>query len=108
MRAEAPAVLHPAVRPVVLVGSVRPRFAPELFVEAALGFLDALGSRLRHRPRFAFALLVELALGFSQPRPAALTGPQLLGQLVAAGVAVELVLCRVDGLGVFEDLAREL
>jgi hypothetical protein len=44
MRAEAAAVLHPAMRPVVLVGSVGSRFAPELFVETALGFLDALRS----------------------------------------------------------------
>jgi hypothetical protein len=71
MRAEAAADLHPAMRPVVLVGSVRSRFG----------------------------LLVEAALGFSQPRPPALTGPQLLGQLVAAGVTVELALARAPGLG---------
>ena len=50
------------------------------------------------------ALRFELTFGLAQPRPPTLTG----GQLVAARVAVNLVLGRVDGLRRFEDLAREL
>jgi hypothetical protein len=38
----------------------------------------------------------------AQPRAADLAGAQLLGQLVAAGVAIELVLGRVDGVGFLE------
>ena len=65
--------------------------------------------RLRGTGRASFArCCFKLALGLAQPRPAAFAGAQLLGQLIAARVAVELVLGRVDGLGLFEDLAREL
>ena len=105
--AEAAPVLH-APGPVVLVGAVGAHLGPQLFIQAPLGFLEALAAAARHRPRLLRALLFELALGFAQPRPPTLAGAQLLGQLVAARVAVELVLGRVDGLGLFEDLAREL
>ena len=95
-------------RPVVLVGAVGAHLGPQLLVQAPLGLLEALAAAARNRPRLLRALLFELALGLAQPRPAALAGAQLLGQLVAARVAVELVLGRVDRLGLFEDLAREL
>ena len=95
-------------RAVVLVGAVGAHLGPQLLVQAPLGFLEALAAVARNRPRLLRALLFELALGFAQPRPTALAGAQLLGQFVAARVAVELVLGRVDGLGFFEDLAREL
>jgi hypothetical protein len=73
-----------------------------------LGLLEALGPVARIRPGLQGALLFETALGFAQPRAAALAGAQLLGQLVAAGLAVELVFGGVDRFGLFEDLAREL
>jgi hypothetical protein len=47
-------------------------------------------------------------LASRSPRPATLTGRQLLGQLVAARIAVELILGGVGGLGLLEDLARKL
>ena len=105
--AEAAPVLH-APAAVALVGAVGAHLAPQLFIQPPLGFLETLAAAARHRPRLLRALLFELALGFAQPRPPTLAGAQLLGQLVAARVAVELVLGRVDGLGFFEDLAREL
>ena len=92
----------------MLVGAVGAHLAPQLLVQAPLGFLEALAAAARHRPRLLRALLFELALGFAQPRPPPFAGAQLLGQFVAARVAVELVLGRVDRLGFFEDLAREL
>ncbi len=104
--AEAAPVLH-ASAAVVLVGAVGAQLAPQLLVQAPLGFLEPLGTAARHRPRLLSALRFELALGFAQPRPTTLAGAQLLGQFIAARVAVELVLGRVDGLGFFEDLARE-
>jgi len=54
------------------------------------------------------ALALQAALGLAQPRPTTRPGRQLLGQLVAAPIAVELVLGGVDGLGLFDDLARQL
>ena len=92
----------------MLVGAVGAQLAEQLLVQAPLGFLEPLGAVARNRPRLLRALRFELALGFAQPRPPALAGAQLLGQLIAARVAVELILGRVDGLGFFEDLAREL
>ena len=105
--AEAPPVLR-APRPVALIGLVGANLGPQFFVEAALGFLEALGAVARNRPGLLGALLFEAALGLAQPRAPALAGAQLLGQLVAARVAVELVLGGIDRLGLFEDLAREL
>jgi hypothetical protein len=92
----------------VLVGAVGAQLAPQLLIQAPLGLLQALRATPRNRPRLLRALLLELALGLAQPRPAALAGAQLLGQLVATRLAVVLVLGRVDRLGFFEDLAREL
>ena len=51
---------------------------------------------------------LRLFLVPGEPGVSPLAGAQLLGQLVAARVAVELVLGGVDGLRFFEDLAREL
>jgi hypothetical protein len=46
-------------------------------------------------------------LGFAQPAPAALARSQLLGQLIAARLAVELVLGLVDRLRLGDDLAGD-
>ena len=92
----------------MLVGAVGAHLGPQLLVQAPLGFLQALAAAARHRPRLLRALLLELALGLAQPRPPPFPGAKLLGQFIAARVAVELVLGRVDRLGFFEDLAREL
>jgi hypothetical protein len=105
--AERPAVLH-APGPVALIGGVGAHLGEELFFQAPLGLLDPLRTVPRNRLGVRRALLFKLALGFAQPRPAAFAGAQLLGQLVAARVAVELILGGIDGLGFLEDLAREL
>jgi hypothetical protein len=47
-------------------------------------------------------------LGLAQPAAPALGRGQLGRQLVAARLAVELILGRVDGLGLLKDLARDL
>ena len=104
--AEAAPVFHPP-RPVALVGAVRAHLGPQLLIEAPLGFLETLAAATRNRPRLLGAMLLQLALGLAQPRPP-FPGAQLLGQLVAARLAVKLVLGGVDRLGFFEDLAREL
>jgi hypothetical protein len=50
----------------------------------------------------------EPAAGAAQPPAATLGGRELGRQLIAACLAVELILGRVDGLGLLDDLAREL
>jgi hypothetical protein len=74
MRAQAPAILHPPGGAIVLIGSVGPRLGPQLFLQATLGLLDALGARARHRPRLLFALRLQAPLGLAQPRAAPLPG----------------------------------
>src|SRR4051794_13783936 len=54
------------------------------------------------------ALAAQLCLGLTQRLAPALSGAQLLGQLVAAPVAVELVLARVDLGRLGQNLARNL
>ena len=53
-------------------------------------------------------MLVESALGLAQPAAPALRGRQLARQLVAARVAELLVFLGIDGVGLGEDLARDL
>jgi hypothetical protein len=50
---------------------------------------------------------LQALLGLAQPAAAALGGSELGRQLVAVRLAVELVLGRVDRLGLLDDLARE-
>ena len=74
-----------------------------------------LGAAARHRGRLvggfglilALLPLLELALGLGEPAPAALARAQLLGQLVAARLAVEAVLGLVGGLRLGDDLAGD-
>ena len=106
--AEAPPVLHPAARPVGLISAVGAHLGPQLLFEAALGLLHALGPAARHRLRVRCALGLQALLGFAQPTAAALCGLKLGRQLVAARLTVERVFGGVDGLGFFDDLAREL
>jgi hypothetical protein len=54
------------------------------------------------------AFLIQPALGLAQPRPAAGLGRQLLGQLIAALLAVELILGFISAAGLFEDLLGNL
>jgi hypothetical protein len=62
----------------VLVGAVDAHLAPELLVQAPLGFLETLAAVPGNRPRLLGALLLELALGLAQPGAATLAGAQLL------------------------------
>lgn len=98
------------IRPlaVALIGRVGLQLCPLLLVQAPLGLLQALAAIARNRPGLLCALRLELALGLAQPRPPALAGTQLLGQLVATSLAIQLVFGGVDGLGLFEDRARDL
>ncbi len=68
----------------------------------------ALGLGLGHGVGVTAPLLglgLERGLGLADGAQAALAGAQRLGQLVAAGIAVELVLGRIDRLGLVEDAA---
>jgi hypothetical protein len=47
-------------------------------------------------------------LGIAQPPPPPVLGRQLGRQLIAARLAIELVLRRIGGLGLLEDLAGDL
>src|ERR1019366_9920206 len=50
----------------------------------------------------------ELLLGLAQRSTTTLTGSQMLRQLIATRIAVELVLCGVDLARLLQDLAGEL
>jgi hypothetical protein len=106
--AEAPPVLHPPARPVGLVGLVGAHLAKELLFQATLGLAEPFRAAARHRLRVRRALGLQALLGLAQPAAATLRSRELRRQLVAARVPVELVLGRVNGLGLLEDLAREL
>jgi hypothetical protein len=73
-----------------------------------LGLVKALRTAARHRLRVSRPFGFQALLGFTQPATAALLARQLRRQLVTARLAVELVLGRVDRLGLLKDLAREL
>jgi hypothetical protein len=92
----------------VLIGVVGARLGPQLFLQPALGLAQPLGAIAWHRSRLSLSLLLQAAPGLAQPSAPTLRRAQLLGQLIAARVTVELVLGRVGGLGLFEDLARDL
>ena len=106
--AETPAVLHPPARPIGLVGPVGAQLSPELLLQAPLGLPQALRAATRHRRRVRGPLGLQALLDLAQPAATALGGRELRRQLVTARLAVELILGRVNGLGLLEDLARKL
>ena len=93
---------------VVLVGGVGVELDLVVFFEAPLGLLQALGPRAGDRARLPRALVIQAPARVAQPALPALRRRERLGQLVAARVAETLVLFGVDGVGVLEDLARDL
>ncbi len=73
--------------------------------------LHTLRLRVRHlhlRVLYACTLPRELLLGFAQRSASALVGSQVLGQLIAARLAIELILASVDLARLLQDLAGEL
>jgi hypothetical protein len=106
--AEAASVLHHPARSVGLIGGVGLAFDEQLLLEAALGLTHALRARARDRLGLRLTFLIQAALGLAQPAAATLRGAKLRRQLIAAGLAELLILERIDALGLFEDLAREL
>ena len=95
------------VRPVVLIGGIRAGLDPQLLLQTTLGLFQPRGTRTRDRPCSVGAFLIELAFGLAQPPTTALAGREVLGQLIAALIAVELILGCVDFGGLFEDLPRD-
>jgi hypothetical protein len=93
---------------IVLVGGVGVQLDLVVFLQAALGLLQPLGPRPGNRARLPRTALVQAPARIAQPPLTALRRGQLLGQLVTARVAEALVLFGVDGVGVLEDLARDL
>src|SRR5436190_20447993 len=67
-----------------------------------------LGPTLRNLLGSRRALGLERLLRLAQPRASIAARAQPLGQLVAARLAVELVLGRIDPSGLLEDLLRDL
>jgi hypothetical protein len=106
--AEASPILHPPAGAIGLVGLVGAHLGPELLFEAPLGLLEALRAAARHRLRVRRALGLQAPLGLAQPPAATLCGRELLRQLVAARLAIELVLGRVDRPGLLDDLPGQL
>ena len=83
--------------------------------QRALVLIHRRRDRLAHRQRLALRLLALAALAFliepcasppSEP-PDDPRGPQMLGQLVAARLAVELVLLAIDPRRLLQDLPRD-
>src|SRR5947208_2378166 len=77
-------------------------------LEPVLALDQPLGPALRNLLGSRRALGLERLLGLAQPRATVAARAQPLGQLVAARLAVELVLGRVDPGGLLEDLFRDL
>src|SRR5664279_1144303 len=96
------------VDPVGLIGSVCARLHPQLLLQAALCLFQPCRARTRNWPGLLRAFLIELAFCLAQPPTTALTSRKVLGQLVAALLAVELILGGIDLCGLFEDLPRDL
>src|ERR1039458_8206153 len=90
------------------MGSVGAGLDPQLLLQTALCLLQPRGAGTRDRPGLFGAFLIELAFCLAQPPTTALAGRQMLWQLIAALLAVELILGRVDLGGLFEDLLRDL
>jgi hypothetical protein len=84
------------------------RSSPPVLLEPAL----ALGQPLRAAPRNGLGLGCALGLeglpGLAQPLAPIAAGAQPLGQLVTAGLAVELILRSIDPGRLREDLLRDL
>jgi hypothetical protein len=76
--------------------------------EPALAEGEPLCSPVRDRLRVAGPLALEPLLGLAQPGAAALAAGQVLGQLVAAGGTVDVVLGGVDPARLLEDLAGDV
>src|SRR5664280_3528935 len=79
-----------------------------LGIKRELHFMAVGLSRFGFRVFSAFTLARELLLGFAQRSSSPLTGLQMLRQLIAARLAVELVLGGVDVGSLLQDLPREL
>src|SRR3954463_4011191 len=92
VRPEPAPVAHPPVAAVVLIGGVGVELDLVVFLQAALGLLQALGPRPGDRPRLSGTALVQAPARVAQPPLPALRRGQLLGQLVAARVPEALVL----------------
>ena len=92
----------------MLVGGVGLALRRQFLLKPALGFLEPSRPWLRNRAGLAAG---AARLAGAWPHATSRAGPrglQLGRQLIAARLAIELVLSRVDGLGFFEDLARDL
>jgi hypothetical protein len=86
----------------VLIGGVRAGLHPQLLLQTALGLFHPCRARPRDRLGFLGAFLIQLAFGLAQPAATALAGLKVLGQLVTALLAIELILGCVDFGGLFE------
>jgi hypothetical protein len=105
---EPAAVLHPAARPVGLIGGVGSDLGPEFLVETPLGVLEPGGPRTRYRPGLSGALVVQAPLRLAQSLAPSLRVGQLRRQLVAGCFAERGILGRVDGPSLVENPPRDL
>ena len=106
--AEGAAVLHHPAGAVGLVVAVGPVLGAPVLDQAPTAELEPLLAGPRDRLLLLGSLCVEALLRLPQPGPPALAAGQVLGQLVAASLAVDLVLGGVDAAGLLEDLGGDL
>jgi hypothetical protein len=106
--AEATPVAHHPTGAVGLVVAVGSAFGAPVLDQAPAGKLEPLGAVARHQLWLGGPLALEPLLGLAKPGAAALSGRQVLGELVAAGLAVKLVLGGVDASRLGEDLLGDL
>ncbi len=102
------AVLHHSAGAVGLVVAVCPVLGLPVLDQPPTAELEALLACPWDRLFALGPLCVEALLRLSQPGPAAVTAGQVLGELVAASIAVDLVLGGVDASCLFEDLGGDL
>ena len=102
-----PSFITPA-RAVGLVVAVCLALGAPVLDQAPAAELEPLCAVPRHRLCLCGSLSLEPLLGLAKPGAPALAGAQVLGQLVAARLAVELVLGGVDAARLGEDLGGDL
>jgi hypothetical protein len=107
-RSERAPVLHHPAGAVGLVALVCPPLGAPVLVKAPPACLEARGAVARHRLRALGPLALQLLLGLAEPGAAAVRAAKPLGQLIAAGIAVDLVLGSVDPAGLGDDLRGDL
>ena len=106
--AEATPVAHHPAGAVGLICLVCPLLGPPVLGQSPPAGLKPLGAIARHRLGALGPLALELLFGLAKPGAAPVRGAKPLGQLIASGLAVDLILGGVDATRLGEDLGGDL